>query len=130
MHMGDDSSSNLGEKCIKTIPTANFPKMVHNSEYKDCTIKHKRPEEAISAPRPTEQPDAPTSELLGRQGTASFWERTEAPLPLPKTLVQFYSPEASQSLSLNAWSCRFPVERSCRATRTWSLLAWTVALRG
>ena len=34
--------------------------------------------------KPTGQPDAPTWELFGPQGTASFWERTEAPFP-PKT---------------------------------------------
>ena len=28
------------------------------------------------------QPDAPTWELLGPQGTATFWEKTEAPLLL------------------------------------------------
>ena len=51
---------------------ANTPTMVHISEYKDCTTKHKRPEEAPSAPRRTGQPDAPTWELLGPQGTASL----------------------------------------------------------
>ena len=69
---------------------------------KDCTVKHKQPMEAPSAPRPMEQyeqpldapstpksswqavgePDAPTWKLSGTQGTASFWEKTEAPLPL------------------------------------------------
>ena len=38
---------------------ANIPTMVHDAEYKDCTTKQKRPEEAPSAPRPTGQPDAP-----------------------------------------------------------------------
>ena len=77
--MGDDSSS----------PTVNVPRKVRNSENKDCTVKHKQPEEAPSAPRPTGQPDAPTWELLGPQGTASFWERTQAPLPLPKRQCNF-----------------------------------------
>ena len=58
-----------------------------------CTVKHKQPMEAPSAPRPMGQPDAPTCELLGPQCTASFWETMEAPLP------QFYSPEAAQSFS-------------------------------
>ena len=52
--MGDDSSSNLAEQCM-----ANIPAMVHNSDYKDRTTKHKRPEEAPSAPRPTVQLDPP-----------------------------------------------------------------------
>ena len=91
--MGDDSASNLGEQCIKTIPTVNVPKMVRNSEYKDCTVKHKQPEEAPSAPRPTGQPDAPTWELLGPQGIASFWESTEAPLPHPKGQCNFIHPK-------------------------------------
>ena len=60
IHMSDDSSSNLREQCMANIPT-----MAHNSEYKDCTTKHKRPEEAPSAPRLTGQPDVPTWELLG-----------------------------------------------------------------
>ena len=48
---------------------------------KDCTTKQKRLEEAPSAPRPTGQPDTPTWELILPQGTASFSERTEPPLP-------------------------------------------------
>ena len=32
IHMGDDSSSNLGEHCVAT-----FPAMVRDAEYKDCT---------------------------------------------------------------------------------------------
>ena len=35
------------------------------------------------------QPDAPTWELLGPQGTATFWEKTEAPLPLPRRRCNF-----------------------------------------
>ena len=47
-----------------------------------CLLQHhKLPEEAPSAPRPTGQPNVPTSELNGPQGTASFWETTEALLP-------------------------------------------------
>ena len=45
------------------------------------------------------QPCALTWELLGPQGTASPWERTEAPCASPKTWVQFYWPEAAQSFS-------------------------------
>ena len=59
---GDDSSANI-------------------TMMKDCTTKQTRPEEAPSAPRPTGQPDTPTWELIGPQGTASFSERTEPPLP-------------------------------------------------
>ena len=74
--MGDDSS---GEQYM-----ANIPVMVQGTGYKDYTTKQKRPEEAPSAPRPTGQPDAPTWELNGPQGTASWWKRTEAPLPHPR----------------------------------------------
>ena len=49
--MGDDSSGNLGEQCMANIHT-----MVQGAEYKDCTTKQKRLEEAPSAPRPTGQP--------------------------------------------------------------------------
>ena len=73
--MGDDSS---GEQCMANIPT-----MVQGAGYKDQTTKQKLPEEAPSAPRPTGQRDAPTWELIGPQGTASFWDRTEAPFLLP-----------------------------------------------
>ena len=37
---------------------------------------------------------------------------------------------SSSVLSLNAWSCRVPVKRSCRAMRMWFPLAKTVTLRG
>ena len=67
--------------------------MVRNSEYENCTVKHKQPEEAPSSPRPTGQPDAPRWELLGPQGTASFWERTEAPLPHPERQCNFTHPK-------------------------------------
>ena len=48
--------------------------------------------------------------------------RTEAPLPLPKRRCNFFT---RSSFFLNVWSCRIPVERSCRATRMWSPLAKT-----
>ena len=90
--MGDDSSSNLGEQCM-----ANFPTMVQGSEYKDCTTKHIRPEEAPSAPRSSwkagEEHDTPTWKLSGTQGTASFWERTEVPLPPPRPGCNFLHPK-------------------------------------
>ena len=73
-NMGDDSS-------------ANFTMMKH------CTTKQKRPEEAPAAPRPTGQSDAPTWELVGPQGTASFWERAEAPLPPPRPWCNFIHPK-------------------------------------
>ena len=60
---------------------------------KDCTTTQKRPEEAPSAPRSTEQPDAPTWELIGPQGTASFLERAEAPLPFPRPRCNFIHPK-------------------------------------
>ena len=89
--MGDDSS---GEQCMVNIPT-----MVQGAGYKDYTTKQKQPEEAPSAPRPAGQPDALTWELLGPQGTASFWERTEAPLPPLRPRCNFIHPKAAQSFS-------------------------------
>ena len=76
---------------------------------KDCTVKHKQPMEAPSAPRPMEQyeqpldppstpksswqavgePDAPTWKLSRTDGTASFWEKTEASLPHPQRRCNF-----------------------------------------
>ena len=91
--VGEDSTGDPGEDSIKAIPTANVSAMVRCSETPNCTVKHKRPEEAPSAPRPTEQPDAPTWELLGPQGTASFWERTEAPLPPSIRQCNFIHPK-------------------------------------
>ena len=54
-------------------------------------------EEAPSAPRPTEQPDSSTWELMVPQGTVSFWERTETPLPLPKLSPKQLSPFPERS---------------------------------
>ena len=80
IHMGDDSSRNLGEQYMANIPT-----MVQGAEYKGCTTTQKRPEEAPSAPRSSWQAaDTPTWKISGIQGTASFWERAETPLPLPR----------------------------------------------
>ena len=49
---------------------------------KHPTVKHRQPFGAPSAPRsswqPVGRPDALTWELLGSQGTATFWEKTEA----------------------------------------------------
>ena len=70
------------------IRMANIPTLVHNAEYKDCTTIQKRPEEAPSASRSSRQASgehgAPTWKISGIQGTASFWERAEAPLPPPR----------------------------------------------
>ena len=90
--MGDDSSSNLGERCMANIPT-----MVHDAEYKACTTKQKRLEDALSAPRSSWQEggeaDTPTWKLSGTQGTASLWERAEAPLPPPRPKCNFIHPK-------------------------------------
>ena len=88
----NDSICDLGDS-IKAIPTATVSMMVRSSENKDSTVKHKQPFDAPSAPRPMEQPDAPTWELLGPQGTASSWERTEAPLPPPRRWCNFIHPK-------------------------------------
>ena len=72
---------------------ANIPTMVQGAGYKDYTSKQKLPEEAPSAPRPTGQPDAPTWDIIGPLGTASFWERTKAPLPPPRPWCNFIHPK-------------------------------------
>ena len=92
IHMGDDSSSNLGEQFMANIPT-----MVQCAEYKDCTTKQKRPEEAPLASRSSWQAsgehDTPTWKLFGTQGPASFCERAEAPLPFPRPKCTFIHPK-------------------------------------
>ena len=112
IHMGDYSS---GEQC-----TANIPTLVQGAGYKDYTSEQKLHEEAPAAPRPTGQPDAPTWELIVLQGTASFWERTEAPLPLPRPGCNFIHPKQHRPFP-ERWSCRFQVQRSRQASRILSL---------
>ena len=92
IHVGDDSSKNLGEQSMVNIPT-----MVHDAEYKDCTTIQKRPEEAPSASRSSWQASGengtPIWKISRTQGTASFWEKTEAPLPHPKRRCNFIHPK-------------------------------------
>ena len=70
---------------------------VRSSENKDCAVKHEQPLDAPSALRsswqPVEQPDAPSWEPLGSQGAATFWEKTEAPLPPPRRRCNFIHPK-------------------------------------
>ena len=92
IHMSDDSSTDLGEQCMANIPT-----MVQGTEYKDCTTPKKRPGETPSAPRSSWQAggehDTLTWKLSGTQGTASFRETTEAPLPLARPRCNFIHPK-------------------------------------
>ena len=83
--MGEDSSDEQG--------MANIPTLVQGAGYKDSTSKQKLPEEAPSAPRSEGLPDAPTWEHIGPQGTASFWARTEAPLPPLRPRCNFIHPK-------------------------------------
>ena len=98
-HIGDDSTGDPGENSIKAISTANVSTMYVVRKTKIAPSGTKKPMDAPSAPRPLGQPDAPTWELLGPQGAASFWEKTEAPLPHQNVGTIFYSPEAAQSFS-------------------------------
>ena len=83
--MCDDPSA---EQCMAEIHT-----MSQGADYKDYTSKQKLLEEALSEPWPAEQLGALTWGPIKPQGTASFWERTEAPLPplrpRPKQLSPF-----------------------------------------
>ena len=88
IHMSDDSSSNLGERCMANIPT-----LVQGAGYEDHTSKQKLPEGAPSAPRSAEQPCALTWGPFGPQGTASFWERTGAPLRPLRPRCNFIHPK-------------------------------------
>ena len=92
IHTGDDSSSTLGEHGMANIPT-----MVHDAKCKDCTTIQKRPEEAPTASRSSWQAKrehgTPTWKISGTQGTASFWEKAEAPLPPPRPRCNFIHPK-------------------------------------
>ena len=72
IHMGGDSPDEQD--------SANFPALVHclvtkvTSPHQSCMKK------TLPAHRPAGQPDALLWEHIGPQGTASFWERIEAPL--------------------------------------------------
>ena len=83
--MGDDSSDEQG--------MANFPMLVQGPGHKDYFSKQKPPEEAPPAPRSAGQPDALPWEPIGPQGTASFWERTETPLPPLRPRCNFIHPK-------------------------------------
>ena len=61
------------------ILPANFLALVQGPGNKGHISKSKPREEAPPAVRPAGQPDAVPWEPVGPQGTASFWERTEAP---------------------------------------------------
>ena len=135
IRVGDDSLSNVGEQCLKTDPTASIPAMVHNSEYKDCTIKHKRLEETPSAPRSTGQyeqplddpstpksslqavgkPDALTWKLSGTQGTASLWERTVKSF---SPIQQFLCNMATTKTTITTRAMRPSVRRTTASSQT------------
>ena len=70
---------------------------VRRSENKDSTVKHEQPWDASSAPRSSwqavEQHVPPTWKLSGTQGTSAFWEKSDAPLPLPKRRCNLIHPK-------------------------------------
>ena len=84
--LGDDSSSTLGEQGLR-----QFLRKIFLRWY--STTKNQRLEEAPSAARSAGEPDAPTWEPIGPQGTPSFWERTEAPLPPPRPRCNLIHPK-------------------------------------
>ena len=99
LRVDDGSRSDPGENSIKAFPIATDPTTVRRSENKDCIVEHKQPLDASSAPtsswQPVGQPDAPTWELLGSEGTATFWEKTEAQLLPPKRRCNFHPKQLS-----------------------------------
>ena len=84
VYIGDDSSDEQG--------FANFPALVQGPGNKGYISKSKLREDAPPALGPAEQPDALPWEPIGPQGTASFWERTEAPLPPLRPRCNFIHP--------------------------------------
>ena len=129
LHVGGDSTGGIGVNSTKAISTANVSTVVRKPENQNCTVKHKQPLESPSAPRPMGKPDAPAGELLGPQGTASFWEKTEAPLPVPKRRCNFNHPK-QLSLFPERLELPYPSEETCRAMMMWFPLVKTVTQRG
>ena len=85
------------EDATQALPLAADSTRVRRSENKDGTVKHEQPLDTSSAPRSSwqavGQPDAPTWNLSGTQGTSSFWENSEASLPHPKRGCNFVHPK-------------------------------------
>ena len=84
VYTGDDSSDGQG--------FANFLALVQGPGNKGHISKSKLREDAPPAPRPAAQPDALPWDPVGPQGTAFFWERNEAPLPLFRPRCNFIHP--------------------------------------
>ena len=120
MHMGDNSSGEQG--------MANIPTLVQGAGYKDYTSKQKLLEEAPSAPRSAGSLMLLLGNLLGpRVLHPSGKELRHHCLP--------YDPGASSTqrssiLFLNAWICRFQVNRSCQTSKIVSPRVQTSSLRG
>ena len=70
---------------------------LRRTENSDCALKYEEPLDTSSAPKSSWQavgePDAPTWKLSGTEGTSAFWEKLEAPLPLPKRVYKLIHPK-------------------------------------
>ena len=72
---------------------ASFPALVQDPGNKGYISISKLREEAPPASRPAGQLDAFPWEPIGPQGTASFWGRTEEPLPPLRPRCNFIHPK-------------------------------------
>ena len=75
------------------------------------------------------QPDAPTWKLSGTQGSSAFWEKSEAPLPLPKRRCNFIHPKQLSPFP-ERLELPFPEEEILSSLRKTFPSFGTVLLRG
>ena len=120
IHMGDDSS---GEQCMENIPT-----MVQGTGYLDCTTKSD-----LKQHLQHQDQWAALCSYLGASWTPGhciLLGKNGGTIGLHQDLGAILFTRSSSVLFLNAWSCRFQVKRSCRASRILSPRAQTNSLRG
>ena len=91
-----------GEDNLQTSPKTTESAKLLKSGSNGVNFKHEQPwdpRDISSLPKSLWQavgePDAPTWKLSGTQGTAAFWEKSEAPVPFQKTREQLSSPKTA-----------------------------------
>ena len=101
--INDGSKRDPGEDNVQTSPNTTESADLLRSGSNNVTFKQEKPRDTSSSLKSSRQavgePDAPTWKLSGIVGTSAFWEKSEAPLPLPKRVCQLCSPKAAYSLS-------------------------------